>query len=198
MLLAGDIGATKTLLGVFDAQGRRPRAIATRSFGTLDYSSLPAMLEEFSREVSLGNTPIESACFGIAGPILGDTAQLTNADWGIDGPDIAEQLGLDRIELLNDLQAMAYAVPVLNASEVQTLQAGEADQRGNIALIAAGTGLGEALLHNVDGRFVPVPSEAGHADFAARNEREIQLLRWLTARYRTSRCGTRRIRPWSH
>jgi glucokinase len=183
MLLAGDIGATKTLLGVFDPQDGRPRTIATRSFGTLDYSSFPAMLEEFSREVSLGNTPIESACFGIAGPILGDTAQLTNADWGIDGPEIAERLGLDRIELLNDLQAMAYAVPVLNASEVQTLQAGEADQRGNIALIAAGTGLGEALLHNVDGRYVPVASEAGHADFAARNEREIQLLRWLTARY---------------
>src|SRR4029450_2392866 len=86
---------------------------------------------------------------------------------------------------------MADVVPVLNASEVQTLQAGEADQRGNIALIAAGTGLGEALLHNGDRRSLPVPSEAGHADFAARNEREIQLLRWLTARY--GRAGVERV-----
>src|SRR4030095_3596581 len=117
MLLAGDVGATKTLLGVFDPQGRRPRPIVTRSFGTLDYSSFPPMLEEFSREVSLGNTPIESACFGIAGPILGDTAQLTNADWGIDGPDIAERLGLDRIELLNDLQALGHSVPVVQHIE---------------------------------------------------------------------------------
>jgi glucokinase len=191
MLLAADIGATKTLLGLFDPQGTRPRAIATRSFGTLDYPSFPAMLDDFSRAVSLGNTAIESACFGIAGPVLRDTAQLTNADWGIDGPDIADRLGLDRIELLNDLQAMAYAVPVLDASEVHTLQAGEADQVGNIALIAAGTGLGEALLHNVDGRYVPLPTEAGHADFAARNEREIQLLRWLTARY--GRAGVERV-----
>src|SRR4029450_9089592 len=78
---------------------------------------------------------------------------------------------------------MADVVPVLNASEVRTLQAGEADQRGNIALIAAGTGLGEALLHNVDARSAPVASEAGRAAFAARNERDIQLMRWLTARY---------------
>src|SRR4029453_3405145 len=105
MLLAGDVGATKTLLGVFDQQGRRPRAIATRSFGTLDYSSFPGMLGEFSREVALGNTPIESACFGIAGPILGDTAQLTNADWGIDGPEIAERLAVDRIQPPHHLQA---------------------------------------------------------------------------------------------
>jgi glucokinase len=191
MLLAGDIGATKTLLGVFDPQATRPRAIVTRSFGTLDYPSFRAMLEEFTRGVSLGKTPLASACFGIAGPILGDRAQLTNADWEIDGPDIAIRLGLDRVELLNDLQAMAYAVPVLSASEVQTLQEGEADERGNIALIAAGTGLGEALLHNVDSQYVPVPSEAGHADFAARTEREIQLLRWLTARY--GRAGVERV-----
>src|SRR4029450_11570718 len=98
MLLAGDVGATKTLLGVFDQKGRRPRAIATRSVGTLHHPSFPAMLEEFSREVSLGNTPIESACFGIAGPILGDTAQLTNADWGIEGPDIAARRALVQLE----------------------------------------------------------------------------------------------------
>ena len=94
MLLAGDIGATKTLLGVFESQPSRPRAIVTRSFVTLDYPSFPALLEEFTRGISLANTPIESACFGVAGPILGNTAQLTNAEWAVDGPDIAERLGV--------------------------------------------------------------------------------------------------------
>ena len=199
MLLAGDIGATKTLLGVFDPQGRRPRAIATRSFGTLDYSSFPAMLEEFSRVVSLGNTPIESACFGIAGPILGDTAQLTNADWEsmvLTSPNSSDS---DRIELLNDLQAMAYAVPVLNASEVQTLQAGEADPRGNIALIAAGTGLGEALLHNVDGRYTYfVPSGSRTCGLRGKERARDSTAALVDSEVRTSRCGTRRIRPWPH
>ena len=90
---------------------------------------------------------------------------------------------MPRVRLLNDLQAMAYSIPVLREAEVHVLQEGEALRGGNIALIAAGTGLGEALLHNVDGRFVPSPSEGGHADFSARTEREISLLRHLTARY---------------
>ena len=183
MLLAGDIGATKTLLGIFEPQSARPRALVVRSFGTLAYPDLTTMLDDFTRGISAGQTPIESACFGVAGPVLGETAELTNATWRIDGPNIAERLRLARVALLNDLQAMAYGVPVLRESEVHTLQEGEVDPWGNIGLIAAGTGLGEAPLQNVDGRFVPLPSEAGHADFAARTERDIQLLRWLIGRF---------------
>jgi len=96
---------------------------------------------------------------------------------------VVTSFGMTRVRLLNDLLAMAYSIPVLQASEVHVLQEGEALRGGNIALIAAGTGLGEALLHNVDGRFVASPSEGGHADFSARTEREISLLRHLTARY---------------
>src|SRR5262249_50799880 len=88
-----------------------------------------------------------------------------------------------RVRLLNDLQAMAYAVPVLNDDEVQVLQEGEPNPEGNIAIIAAGTGLGEALLHNIESRRIPSPSEGGHADFSARTEREIALGRDLTRRY---------------
>src|SRR5207302_1331931 len=91
--------------------------------------------------------------------------------------------GLDRVRVLNDLVAMARAVPVLEDSELHTLQAGEPVRGGNITLIAAGTGLGIALLHNVDGRLIPSPSEGGHTDFPARNEREIALLRDLIARF---------------
>ena len=109
--------------------------------------------------------------------MIDDSAKLTNVPWRVDaraGGAAPSSRGACR--LLNDLQAMAYAVPVLRESEVHVLQEGEALRGGNIALIAAGTGLGEALLHNVDGRFVPSASEGGHADFAARTEREIALL----------------------
>jgi glucokinase len=191
MLLAGDIGATKTLLGLFNPLTSRPRAVVTRTYVTLDYSDLSAMILDFESEASVRQASIDSACFGVAGPVLGETAELTNVPWKIDGPRLAERLGLDRIHLLNDLHAMAYAVPVLNESEVHTIQEGHPRSTGNLALIAAGTGLGEALLHNVDGRFIPSPSEAGHSDFAARNEREIQLLRWLIGEY--GRAGIERV-----
>jgi len=126
---------------------------------------------------------ISSACFGVAGPVIGEAAELTNVPWRVNARQVAKAFSMTRVTLLNDLQAMAYAIPVLQPSEVHALQEGEALRGGNIALIAAGTGLGEALLHNVDGRFIPSPSEGGHADFSARTEREVALLRHLTARY---------------
>ena len=183
MLLAGDIGGTKTLLGLFDPLPVRPRALSVRSFVTLDYADLRPMLTEFLARERSSADALESACFGVAGPVLGDTAELTNVPWRIDAHRVAAALGVRRVSLLNDLQAMAYAVPVLQPSELHPLQTGEALRGGNIALIAAGTGLGEALLHNVDGRFVPSPSEGGHADFPARTDREIDLVRDLIAQY---------------
>jgi len=183
MLLAGDIGGTKTLLGLFDALPLRPRALASQSFATLDYDDLGSMAAEFLNSEDVRRDTIESACFGVAGPVIGDAAELTNVPWQIDGRQVASALGLQHVALLNDLQAMAYAVPVLQPHELYALQEGTALRDGNIALIAAGTGLGEALLHNVRGRFIPSPSEGGHADFPARTEREIQLVRDLTARY---------------
>lgn len=183
MLLAGDIGGTKTLLGLFDPLPARPRPLAIRSFGTLDYDDLTAMIVAFLPEERVRSEAIATACFGVAGPVIGDVADLTNVPWRVDAGRVATAFGFRRVSLLNDLQAMAYSVPVLRESEVHVLQEGEAIRGGNIALIAAGTGLGEALLHNVDGRFVPSPSEGGHADFSARTEREIDLVRDLTARY---------------
>jgi len=108
---------------------------------------------------------------------------LTNVKWRIEARPLAVSFGWARVRLLNDLQAMACAVPVLTDAEVHVVQQGEALRGGNIALIAAGTGLGEALLHNVNGRFIPSATEAGHADFAARNDREVELMRDLTSRF---------------
>jgi len=183
MILAGDIGGTKTLLGLFDAAPARPRAALVRSFGTLDYDDLTTMIAEFLREGETVPAAIDRACFGVAGPVVDEAAQLTNVPWRVDARRVAGVFGFRGVSMLNDLEAMAYAVPVLRESEVHVLQEGEAMRGGNIALIAAGTGLGQALLHSVDGRFVPSASEGGHADFAARTEREIALVRDLTARY---------------
>ena len=137
--------------------------------------------------------------------MIGDAAELTNVPWKVDARAIAHRFGFARVDLLNDLQAMAYGVTVLQESEVHVLQAGEPLKDGNIGLLAAGTGLGEALLHNVGGRFIPSPSEGGHADFAARNEREIRLLRRLIARFGRAQVedvvsgpGLRNIHPIAH
>jgi glucokinase len=115
--------------------------------------------------------------------VLGDSATLTNVPWRVDARGVTAALGIARVHLLNDLEAMAWSIPVLREAEVHVLQEGVAMRGGNMALIAAGTGMGQALLHWVDNRFVPSASEAGHADFAARTEREIVLVRDLTARY---------------
>ena len=184
MLLAGDIGGTKTLLGLFDAAPERPRPLLVRSFGTLDHADLPTMIAVFLNERGEGPArAVESACFGVAGPVVDDTVQVTNVPWFVDGRRVATALGLPRVALLNDLEALAHAVPVLREAETHALQEGEVLRGGNIGLIAAGTGLGEALLHNVGGTFVPSASEGGHADFAARTEREIAITRDLTKRY---------------
>jgi len=186
MILAGDVGGTKTLLGLFDTTRPRPRPLLVRSFGTLDHADLPAMIAVFLKEgggARASNGAIASACFGVAGPVVDDTVRVTNVPWFVDGPIVAAALGLPRVALLNDLEALAHAVPVLRESETHTLQDGAALPGGNIALIAAGTGLGEALLHNINGTFVPSASEGGHADFAARTEREIAVTRDLTKRF---------------
>jgi len=188
MILAGDIGGTKTLLGLFDTVTARPRPVVVRSFGTLDYPDLPTMIAEFlthddASGARASHGAVESACFGVAGPVVDETVKVTNVPWFVDARRVAASLGIARVALLNDLEALAYAVPALRESETHVLQEGEALRGGNIGLIAAGTGLGQALLHNIDGHFVPSASEAGHADFAARTEREIALTRDLTVRY---------------
>ena len=180
MLLAGDIGGTKTLLGLFEG-GPRPEPVDVRAFTTLAHESLEAIVREFFARQPAPPV-IEAASFGVAGPIIEQVAELTNVPWRVDAAAVARDMGLARVTLLNDLQAMAYAVPVLAPAELCVLQEGTRVPSGNAALIAAGTGLGQALLHQVEGRFVPSPTEGGHADFAPRTPREIRLLEWLIAR----------------
>jgi glucokinase len=178
MLLAGDIGATKTLIGLFAPAEVRPVPVDVRAETTLDYDSLETIIHKF-----LGDHPragsIAAASFGVAGPIVEQVARLTNVPWEVDASAVRGLFGFPSLTLLNDLQAMAYSVPVLLPDELDVLQRGFVAPTGNAALIAAGTGLGEALLHHVNGRFIPSPTEGGHADYAARTPREIGLLQAL-------------------
>ncbi len=182
MLLAGDVGATNTRLGVFGRAVPRPALNVTRTYPTASFPSLVEMLHQFLRDTGHRVAAVEGAAFGVAGPVLDNAVELTNADWQFDGATIARSLGLHHVRLVNDLQAMAWGVTVLEPGELVTLQRGTPDPRGNAALIAPGTGLGEALLHRLDGRLVPSPSEGGHADLAPRTPREIELLRFIVAR----------------
>lgn len=178
MLLAGDIGATKTLIGLFAPAEERPRLVDVRTVTTLEYDSLEAIIARFLDDHPSAGF-ISAATFGVAGPIVEQVARLTNVPWEVDAAAVRDLFGFPSLTLLNDLQAMAYSVPVLEPAELEVLQEGSAAPTGNAALIAAGTGLGEALLHYVDGRFIPSPTEGGHADYAPRTPREIGLLRAL-------------------
>jgi glucokinase len=182
-VLAGDIGGTTTRLGLYDATPARPRALVVSEFATLDFPDLVAMISAFAADSRVDGVTVDVACFGVAGPVIGRSARLTNVPWEVDASDVARAFDIPRVALLNDLQAMAYAVPALHGDELHSLQDGEPLRGGNIALIAAGTGLGAALLHNIDGRFVPSATESGHADWAARTERDIALLRDLVRRF---------------
>jgi glucokinase len=180
MLLAGDVGGTKTLLGLFERDDRRPRPVAIRSYPTNEFRSFTEILDAFARDLDRSFV-VDAAAAGVAGPVMGDTARLTNIDWDVNASEIRTRFGTTRAQLLNDLEAMASSASVLTADELAVLQDRVARPDGNAVVIAAGTGLGEAYLHRVAGRLRPVPSEGGHADFAPRTDREIELLRRLRA-----------------
>jgi glucokinase len=183
MLLGGDIGGTKTLLGLFERDDVRPRPLHVDEFTTLDYDGLEAILGTFLERHRISTTAIEAASFGVAGAITDQVAQLTNVPWRIDAAALMRHSDFRRVRLLNDLEAMAYAIPVLTGDEIAVLQEGTRVASGNVAVIAAGTGLGEGMLLNIEGRLVPGQSEGGHADFAARTPRELEMVAALTRVY---------------
>jgi glucokinase len=182
VLLAGDVGGTKTLLGLFEHAAPRPIAIAIHTYSTPAFASFVDILDVFARDVNL-SAAIAAAAIGAAGPIVDGRARLTNIVWDISTRDVSARLGTERIGLMNDLEAMAASAEVLTPDEAIALQPGVARLDGNAVVIAAGTGLGQAYLHRVNGRLRPVASEGGHADYAPRSDREIELLKMLRADY---------------
>lgn len=182
MLLAADVGGTNVRIGLFDASQRRPVLIGKREYATAAFATFRDVAARFAREIA-PDARVHAATIGVAGPVLGSRAELTNRAFVVDADDTVAAFGV-RAHLLNDLVAQAYSVDALEPSELAVLQAGRPRADGHAALIAAGTGLGQALLPRVDGRLRPSPSEGGHADFAARTDRELALVAFLRAR-----CG---------
>jgi glucokinase len=178
LVLAGDIGGTKTNLALFSVQGEKLHAESQRTFQSKRYSGLTPILKEFGDTERIG-----AACFGIAGPVVDGRVKTTNLPWIIDTEELRRTLKLDGVYLLNDLEASAYGLFTLEEDEFFTLNEGKMRQTGNKALIAAGTGLGQAILFDDGHHFRPLASEGGHADFAPRNELEIELLRYLMGRF---------------
>jgi glucokinase len=182
MLLAGDVGGTKTLLGLFEHAHPRPRLVVAHTYPTNEFSSFNQILDSFAADIG-ASFVVDAAAAGVAGPVVGEVARLTNIDWDIDRADIAAHLKTGRMRLLNDLEAMALGATALGAEDLLELQRGTPRGDGNAAVIAAGTGLGQAYLHRVDGRFTAMASEGGHGDFAARTDREMAFVRMLRGLY---------------
>jgi glucokinase len=177
MLIAADVGGTNTRLGLFERATPRPRSVAVREYSSPAFSSFGEILSLFISEI--GRPVIDAAGVGVAGPIVRQRARLTNLPWEVSAEAIAGQLGASQVRLLNDLEAMAWSIEVLHPDELHALQPGHRNPDGNAVVLAAGTGLGEAYLPRIDGRVRVLASEAGHADFAARTDREIELVRML-------------------
>jgi len=182
MILAGDVGGTKTLLGVFERADARPAERQLFRYSTTAFRSFHDLLDAFVRDLGGHSPGFEAVALGVAGPVVGRVARLTNFTWAVDADEVAAWAAAP-VALLNDLEAMGFSLEVLNQDEQMVLHAGEPRPEGDLALIAAGTGLGEAHLHRVDGRLVPSPTEGGHADFAARTDRDWGLVQALRERY---------------
>ncbi len=207
MILAGDIGGTKTHLALFEWKHERVDPVRIESFHSADYGSLEEMLEDFltppsppkpldALEATDENSPesipaesqtspkIDAACFGIAGPVIQNHSHTTNLPWIVDGATLAKRFDIPKVRLLNDLEATAHGVLLLRPDELHTLNPGKPHpEKQALALIAAGTGLGEAILFWDGKRYKPMPSEGGHADFAPNNDSEIELLRHVRNQY---------------
>ncbi len=176
MLLAGDIGGTKTVIALLDEAGDRLRVVREETFPSRQHASLEEILERFL--AGGDRPPIRAACFGVAGAVVEGKSQATNLPWAMAESALAEALRVPHVKLLNDLEAAAYGMLHLEPAERCELQRG-VPRKGNMAVIAAGTGLGEAILVWDGARHLAVASEGGHADLAARNDLEIALLRFL-------------------
>ncbi len=181
MIIAGDIGGTKTLIALYERTTEGLRQTAERAFASVDYDSLEAILSEFLRDYP--GLHLENACFGIPGVIIEGRAHTTNLTWNVSESALEAALKC-RVNLLNDLQATAFGVRYLAPEELEVLNPGARPKhKGNVAVIAAGTGLGEAFLCFDGSQHHPMASEGGHADFAPRTEREIELLRYLQTHF---------------
>ncbi|MDQ2765349.1 MAG: glucokinase, partial [Pseudomonadota bacterium] len=179
-MIAGDVGGTKTLLALYLPEAGARKPVVRAEFHSADYSSLDDIVREF---ISESKCHVEAACFDVAGPVIDGQAVLTNLPWVLDEAMMQRSLGLKQVILLNDLKAVAYAVPHLLAEDVHTINQGRAEPDGPMAVIAPGTGLGEAFLVWNGNEYLACSSEGGHADFAPTDQTQAAMLHYLSNRF---------------
>jgi glucokinase len=183
MILAGDIGGTKVHLALYSFEAGRLKQIRAHKFPAAGFGTLDEVVKQFlgaaEDHPAADTNDIAAACFGCPGPVRDGRLKLTNLPWTLDTRDLRTSLSIEHIFLINDLEANGYGIPELAPDAIHTLHDGDAAAVGHRGLVSAGTGLGEALLIWDGKHHRPLPSEGGHCDFAARNDREIALLQYL-------------------
>jgi glucokinase len=182
MLLAGDIGGTKVNLAIFSSEAGPLAPLEEAVFPSADYPDLETLVCEFLAQIEM-EADTTAAAFGVAGPVVEGRASVTNLPWVLDEAQLEASLPFSSVYLLNDLVSVAYAVPILEAEDIHTLNVGDAAAGGAIAVVAPGTGLGEAFLTWEGDGYRAHPSEGGHADFAPANALQLELLDYLMERF---------------
>ncbi len=180
MILAGDIGGTRTRLAAFDTEGSKLQRVTEKTYASQEHGGLAEIIADF---VKTEGIPVHSACFGVAGPVRGGRSKISNLPWTIDSRELAGQLRLGSVGLINDLEAYAYGIDALESKDLVTLSAGSENADGNRAVISARTGLGVAGLYWDGFRHHPFACEGGHTDFAPRSELEIELFGYVLKKY---------------
>jgi glucokinase len=179
-VLAGDVGGTKTNLGLFTRGKGRPRPRIIDTFPSQEAPDLKSIVREFLDKHS---TAVDSACFGVPGPVINGRVRTTNLPWSVSANRMEKHFGWSRVHLVNDVTLTAAAIPLLRSREVHALNGIRVCKDRNMALVAPGTGLGMAMLIFEKGEYIPVPSEGGHVDFAPTREREARFWRYLRKRW---------------
>ena len=181
MILAGEIGATRTRLAAFETDNNKLQLVVEKVFPSQEQpSGLPELIANFIKTEGIG---VQSACFGVAGPVKGERSKISNLPWVIDARELAKQLKLNSVGLINDLEAYAYGIDALESKDFITLSEGSEDAEGNRAVISARTGLGIAGMYWDGFRHHPFACEGGHVDFAPRNSLEMELADYLRKKY---------------
>jgi glucokinase len=180
MILAGEIGGTRTRLAAFDKDGSKLQLVVDKTYPSQEHSNLPEIVSAFIQSEGI---PVHTACFGVAGPVRRGRSKISNLPWVIDSRDLAKLLKLDTVGMINDLEAFAYGIDGLTSKDFVTLNDGSDDAEGNRAVISARTGLGVAGLFWDGFRHHPFGCEGGHSDFAPRNLLEMELMTYLQKKY---------------
>lgn len=179
MILAGDLGGTKSNLGLFDVQQGKLVKIVHQRYSSRNHSGLQEIVTDF---LGISGATVTAASFGVAGPVVNNRVHATNFPWVVDGGAMASHLKLNRVRLLNDLEATAYGLGVLDPKDLEVIHRGAAAPQSNRAIIAAGTGLGEAVLVWDGKQHIPLATEAGHSDFAPNTNQHADLWKFIGAR----------------